>query len=68
MQEEKKVEYASDWKELGNQQFKDEKFEEAVKSYTKAIEIDSSVSIYFSNRSRAYKAINLLDEALKDAL
>jgi tetratricopeptide (TPR) repeat protein len=54
-------------KKLGNAAFKQKLFEKAVLHYTKAIELDSSDHIFYSNRSGCYTSMKKFDLALKDS-
>lgn len=53
-------------KALGNTAFQAQKFEDALKHFTKAIELDSTDHVFFSNRSGAYASLNRYAEALGD--
>jgi hypothetical protein len=53
-------------KALGNTAFQANKFEEALKHFTRAIELDPTDHIFFSNRSGAYASLNRYAEALGD--
>mmetsp|Transcript_35629 Transcript_35629/g.40467 ORF Transcript_35629/g.40467 Transcript_35629/m.40467 type:complete len:299 (-) Transcript_35629:323-1219(-) len=57
----------SHYKEKGNEEFLNGNYETAVKYYTKAIETDSTVSVYFSNRARCWKLLGNWENARKDA-
>lgn len=57
---------AQHFKDLGNQAFKENKFEEAAKFYSQAIEINPNDHILYSNRSGAYASISKYQEALND--
>ncbi|CAK0818956.1 unnamed protein product [Prorocentrum cordatum] len=54
-------------KEKGNAAFKEKKFDEAVKHYNKAINLDPSNAAYYSNRSGAWSSKGSHDSALNDA-
>lgn len=54
-------------KALGNTAFQDKKFEDALRHFTKAIELDATDHVFFSNRSGAYASLNRYAEALGDA-
>jgi tetratricopeptide (TPR) repeat protein len=41
-------------KEQGNELFKTGAYEDAVKSYSRAIAVDPSCAVYYSNRAQAY--------------
>lgn len=55
-------------KEQGNKQFQLKNYHEAVDLYTKAIEIDSSQDVLYSNRSLCYLNLNQINKAEKDLL
>lgn len=57
---------AEDFKEKGNKEFGAGNFEEAIKLYTKAIEVDDKNHIYYSNRAACYHALNQYDKAGED--
>lgn len=59
--------FLSQYKTQGNAAIQQEKFTEAIELYTKAIEIDESNYIYYSNRSAAYLRMKDGFNALKDA-
>jgi tetratricopeptide (TPR) repeat protein len=52
--------------EKGVQLAKEEKYDEAIVEFTKAIEIDPKQSLSFSNRANAYTKLKKYDEALAD--
>ncbi|KAL1490159.1 hypothetical protein ABEB36_012898 [Hypothenemus hampei] len=54
-------------KEKGNAALAENKFDEAVKFYTEAINLDDKNAVLFSNRSAAYAKANKYDLSLKDA-
>mmetsp|Transcript_895 Transcript_895/g.2074 ORF Transcript_895/g.2074 Transcript_895/m.2074 type:complete len:382 (+) Transcript_895:352-1497(+) len=54
-------------KERGNNLLKDGKLDDAIDAYSKAIEIDGSNHIYYSNRSHAYAKTENFPSALADA-
>jgi tetratricopeptide (TPR) repeat protein len=58
---------ANDWKNKGNDFFKNQDFNSAVECFTKAIELDSSNHIFFSNRSGAYANLGQYEQSLEDA-
>eukprot|EP01100_Stratorugosa_tubuloviscum_P004113 TRINITY_DN2014_c1_g1_i1.p1 TRINITY_DN2014_c1_g1~~TRINITY_DN2014_c1_g1_i1.p1 ORF type:complete len:418 (-),score=222.37 TRINITY_DN2014_c1_g1_i1:51-1304(-) len=58
---------AEDWKEEGNNFFRDTKYIEALEAYSKAIELDATNHIYYTNRSTTYAYLWMGDKALKDA-
>lgn len=54
-------------KARGNAAFSAKNFEEAVKEFTAAIELDPTDHVFFSNRSGSYAGLNKFKEALADA-
>ncbi|GAX82631.1 hypothetical protein CEUSTIGMA_g10057.t1 [Chlamydomonas eustigma] len=54
-------------KERGNRLFSEKKHEEAIKSFTKCIDLDPKNEVFYSNRSAAYAAIEQWEDALVDA-
>lgn len=54
-------------KEKGNSALKENKFEEAAKFYSQAIELDENNHILYSNRSAAYASAGKYQQALEDA-
>jgi len=50
----------------GNELMKDGSYQEAVDSYTKAIEIDPNNAIFFSNRAAAYTKLGRHEDAIHD--
>jgi len=59
---------AEEWKTKGNKEYANGNFAEAVKSYTKAIDVDPTNHLYFSNRSAAYAGILNWNKALEDGV
>ena len=57
---------ADELKALGNKALQNENFDEAVKYYTEAIDLDSSNHVLYSNRSAAYAKQGKYEEAEKD--
>lgn len=57
---------AKEYKDNGNAFLQAGKFAEAIEAYTKAIEIDSSDHVFFSNRSAAYLSAGNAESALED--
>lgn len=57
---------AADFKAKGNEFLQSKKFDEAIAAYTKAIELDSSDHVFFSNRSAAYLSKGDATHALQD--
>jgi stress-induced-phosphoprotein 1 len=51
----------------GNEHFKNRAYDEAIDAFTRAIAIDGSNHVYFSNRSAAYAGAERWSEAVKDA-
>lgn len=58
---------ALDWKNEGNASLSKGEYQNAVDCYTKAIELDGTNHVFYSNRSAAYLSMEKADEALKDA-
>lgn len=54
-------------KDKGNAALAQNNFEEAIKYYTEAINLDSGNHVLYSNRSAAYAKANKYDLALQDA-
>lgn len=54
-------------KDEANQFFKDENYDVAIELFTRAIELDGSIAIYYGNRSMAYLKKELYGLALTDA-
>ena len=54
-------------KSQGNAALQAEKYADAVKFYTEAIELDPSNHILYSNRSAAYAKTGDFEQSLKDA-
>jgi tetratricopeptide (TPR) repeat protein len=55
------------WKEKANEEFKQGRNETALQYYTKAIELNNTESVFFSNRARCLKKMGRYEDALKDA-
>ena len=66
--EEKPVSAAEEEKKLGNACFARKEYDEAIKHYTKAIELDDSQAAFYSNRSACYASKKEWQAALGDAL
>ncbi|PVD32323.1 hypothetical protein C0Q70_07756 [Pomacea canaliculata] len=64
-EEDKKI--AEELKERANEHFKNEEYDQAIKFYTDAIERNSGVAAYYSNRSFAYLRTECFGYALADA-
>ncbi|GIL86349.1 hypothetical protein Vretifemale_14661 [Volvox reticuliferus] len=58
---------AAEEKERGNAFFGRKKYDDAIKSFTRCIELDPSCEVYYSNRSAALAALERWDEAAADA-
>jgi stress-induced-phosphoprotein 1 len=58
---------ADELKAKGNAALQSEKYDEAVKYYTEAIQVDPSNHILYSNRSAAYAKTGKYNESLQDA-
>ncbi len=58
---------ANEYKKKGNQYYKDKKYEDALNSYSLAIQLHGCDETFWSNRSVVYLALNLPSEALADA-
>lgn len=58
---------AADFKNKGNDAFRNGEFDKAVEWFTKAIEVNPNDHVLYSNRSGAYCSLNKFDEALDDA-
>lgn len=58
---------ASEWKAKGNAALSAGNAKEAVACYTKAIELDPSDHVFYSNRSAAYLSMDDASHALEDA-
>ena len=58
---------ADELKKKGNDALQAENFDEAIKYYTQAIEIDPKNHILYSNRSAAYAKTSEFNKALDDA-
>jgi len=59
---------AQEWKEQGNGFLKNKEYEEAIKCYTEAINIDPKDHIHYSNRSVGYFNQGNFEKALEDAI
>lgn len=60
-------EKAEKWKNEANEYFKKQDYNSAITSYTKAIDLNNTVAVYFSNRSFAYLKTECFGYALADA-
>ncbi|XP_065173629.1 stress-induced-phosphoprotein 1 [Atheta coriaria] len=54
-------------KDLGNKALAENKFDEAIKFYSDAIDLDGNNHVLYSNRSAAYAKLQQYDMALQDA-
>jgi stress-induced-phosphoprotein 1 len=61
------MQFAEEFKAEGNKFFSSGKYEEAIVMFSKAIDIDSSNHVLFSNRSAAFASLKDFTNALKDA-
>jgi len=60
---------AEKYKDLGNEKYKEGKYEEAIQFYTKAIEIDGKRNAsYLGNRAACYIMLKNFEPALEDSL
>jgi len=55
------------YKKIGNDQYLKGQYKEAIESYTKAIEINDTETVFFSNRARCYKQLKEFKKAYDDA-
>ncbi|KAL4476381.1 hypothetical protein ABPG74_010114 [Tetrahymena malaccensis] len=62
------LEQATAYKNEGNKAFQENRFQDAIDAFTKAIEINPNDHVFYSNRSGAYASLNKLEEALSDAV
>lgn len=67
VKDEKKRVEAEDLKNKANNLFKEKHFEQAIEYYTKAIEVNPSVAVYYGNRSIAHLKMESYGYALADA-
>jgi tetratricopeptide (TPR) repeat protein len=61
------IEKATEFKNLGNEAFKNKQYEEAIKYFTQAIECNPNDHTFFSNRSGSYANSGQYQKALEDA-
>lgn len=59
---------AAEFKDIGNKHLQAKEFDQAIEAYTKAIEIDPSNHVFYSNRSAAYLSKGEPNQALADGL
>ncbi|KAI3630740.1 hypothetical protein MIR68_012175 [Amoeboaphelidium protococcarum] len=57
---------AEEVKKRGNQLLVEKKYAEAIEQYGKAIELDASNPVYYSNRAAAYSQLGQHENAIKD--
>ncbi|KAI3649546.1 hypothetical protein MP228_005178 [Amoeboaphelidium protococcarum] len=57
---------ADEVKKRGNQLLVEKKYSEAIEQYGKAIELDASNPVYYSNRAAAYSQLGQHENAIKD--
>jgi len=62
------IDLAEKFKMEGNQCLSLKEFQKAIENYSKAIELNSSNAIYFSNRAAAYSHIGMHENAIEDCL
>lgn len=62
-----KKQAALDYKEKGNKFLKSKEFESAIKMYSRAIELCSNDSVFYSNRSQCYLNMQKYQECIDDA-
>lgn len=60
------VEWCTDRSVTGNERLSNKKFQEAIASYSKAIELNATNAIYYSNRAAAYSHIGQHHRAIED--
>jgi len=58
---------AEELKAKGNDEFKLKQYDDAIASFTRAIALDGTNHVYYSNRSAAYASIERYHDALRDA-
>ena len=58
---------ATELKDQGNKALQAEKYDEAIALYSKAIEMDGTNHVFYSNRTAAYTKKGDYENALKDA-
>ncbi|KAL4466335.1 hypothetical protein ABPG72_020184 [Tetrahymena utriculariae] len=58
---------SQEWSDKGKVAFLSKNYNEALNFYNKAIELDCTKSVYFSNRARVYKLLGDLEKGLQDA-
>ncbi|KAF0358385.1 stress-inducible protein [Gigaspora margarita] len=58
---------AEEYKTKGNQAFSAKEYEKAIEFFSKAIDVDPSNHVLYSNRSASYSSLKQYDKALEDA-
>jgi len=58
---------AENWKNQGNQAFQKGQHQEAIKCYSKAIDIDGNNHVYYTNRATAYASVEEWEKCLTDS-
>lgn len=61
------IEKSLEYKEIGNQHFKDGRFEESIEMFSKAIELDPENPIFYCNRSISYASLGEYEKSVLDA-
>ena len=61
------TEESENYKAQGNEHFKNRAWDDAIEAFTRAIAIDGTNHVYYSNRSAAYAGAERWSEAVKDA-
>lgn len=57
---------ANDWKDEGNKHFKSQNYTEAIRCYTKAIQLNGNEPSYYSNRAACYLNQKKFDQTIAD--
>lgn len=60
------IENSEEVKALGNEYFKQGNYEDAIKKYSRAIEINPNISIYYSNRAMCYYRLKNYIKSFED--
>jgi len=58
---------AEEFKSQGNKSFAAKDYDKAIELFTKAIDLDPSNHVLYSNRSASYASLKKYDKALEDA-
>jgi tetratricopeptide (TPR) repeat protein len=61
------MDQVTELKDKGNKAISEQKFDEAIKFYSQAIELDKKNHVLYSNRSAAYAKAGKFEEAIEDA-